>query len=272
MSDSETPPGPRGRLGAAPDTAAQRHSWRTGWNAGLLRAFWAHRPGSHPGRAGSSVRVSPRPAGGWVWILIMSGILVCLPVVGMVLGYLTRPPAGTASITPGGAYSEASQASAANIPKPAPGKPWLSASQAPPPTITSPTPAPIAPVTPPEIAAPAKPLAPMTTPAPQPPPVVPPLSVPAAAKAPFQAVTYPARHDKHFGGECEGQLTLNSTGLAFTCPGRPDSGLQVAINQIASADDNGVRLTSGKKYHFTIVGMNKGAERALFADWLSRLR
>ena len=85
-------------------------------------------------------------------------------------------------------------------------------------------------------------------------------------------MTYPARHDKHFGGECSGQLTLNSTALVFHCPGDPGSSIQVAINQIAAVDDNGIRLTSGKKYHFTISGMNKSAEKALFSDWLSRIR
>jgi hypothetical protein len=85
-------------------------------------------------------------------------------------------------------------------------------------------------------------------------------------------VTYPARHDKHFGSSCAGQLTLNTTGLVFSCPGDPESTIQVAANQIDSVDDNGIRLSSGKKYHFTISGMDKNAERALFADWLNRIR
>jgi len=85
-------------------------------------------------------------------------------------------------------------------------------------------------------------------------------------------MTYPARHDKHFGETCAGQLTLNSSELVFNCPGNPNDAIQVAINQIAGVDDNGIRLTSGKKYHFTISGMDKNGERALFADWLSRIR
>jgi len=85
-------------------------------------------------------------------------------------------------------------------------------------------------------------------------------------------VTYPARHDKHFGAGCSGQLTLNSTALVFNCPGDPGSGFQLPINQIDAVDDNGIRLLSGKKYHFTIPGMNKSAEKALFTDWLNRVR
>ena len=84
--------------------------------------------------------------------------------------------------------------------------------------------------------------------------------------------TYPARHDKRFGEGCSGQLTLNANGLEFTCPGDPDETLRAAFNQIASVDDNGIKLASGKKYHFTIQGMSKDAQRALFRDWFNRAR
>jgi hypothetical protein len=111
----------------------------------------------------------------------------------------------------------------------------------------------------------------MSTPAP-PPPATPPASGPLAGKAPFPAVTYPARHDKHFGDECSGQLTLNSSGLYFSCPGNSGEAVQADVNQIEDVDDNGIRLLSGKKYHFTIPGMSKDGERALFADWLIHVR
>jgi hypothetical protein len=102
-------------------------------------------------------------------------------------------------------------------------------------------------------------------PSPAPPPVV-------TTSIPFNAITYPARHDKHFGEGCSGQLTLNSTGLTFSCPDDPDGTVQVAINDIGSVDENGIRLTSGKKYHFTIPGMTKSGEQQLFTGWLSRVR
>jgi hypothetical protein len=95
---------------------------------------------------------------------------------------------------------------------------------------------------------------------------------PSGAQPAFAAVSYPARHDKRFGDPCAGQLTLNGVGLYFNCPGNPDEGVNVAINQIDAVDDNGIRLLSGKKYHFTITGMSKGDERQLFSDWLSRVR
>jgi len=202
-------------------------------------------------------------------MLVVLGILLCLPIAGMILGYLSRPPAGTASITPDGASSEASYG---RIPKPAPGRPLGAPSQAPPPTIAPPAPAPLAPESPPQIAIPQRPVAPVRTPVPQPSTPAPPPPVPAAGRTPFAAVSYPARHDKHFGGECAGQLTLNSTELVFHCPADPGSGFQVAIHQIDSVDDNGIRLVSGKKYHFTISGMDKRAERTLFVDWLNRVR
>lgn len=145
-------------------------------------------------------------------------------------------------------------------------------SEAPPPIATSPMPTPIAPASPPQVSAPPRPVAPMGTPTPSSPVAAPPPLVPAPGKAPFAAVTYPARHDKHFGEMCAGQLTLNSSELVFNCPGNQEAEIQVALDQIESADDNGVRLMSGKKYHFTISGMDKSGERALFADWLNRVR
>lgn len=85
-------------------------------------------------------------------------------------------------------------------------------------------------------------------------------------------MTYPARHDKRFGDGCSGQLTLNSNELVFQCPEDSRNSVQVAIDQIEAVDENGVRLTSGKKYHFSIPGMSKNSEQELFTGWLTRVR
>lgn len=271
MSDSDSPSGQRhGASGAT----AQRPSARQGWNPGLLlRALWSRVEHILSGAsAESSSSPTPRGTGNRMWLLILSGLLLCLPIAGMVLGYFKRPPAGTASIAVDGASTQATSDNAGKIPKPAAGRPMGSGSQAPLPSVTSPTPTPIAPLSPSQVAPPQNPIPPMGTPTPQSPTAVPPPSLTPPASGPFAAVTYPARHDKHFGGECAGQLTLNSSELVFSCPADPGSGFQVALNQIDAVDDNGIRLASGKKYHFTIPGMDKGAERALFADWLSRVR
>jgi len=90
-------------------------------------------------------------------------------------------------------------------------------------------------------------------------------------RAPFNPVVYSARHDKHFGG-CSGQLTLNTGGLSFHCPENPSDSIQVALNDIGAIDENGVQTLSGKKYHFTIVGMSKPASQQLFSNWLHQVR
>lgn len=203
-------------------------------------------------------------------MLFFWGILICLPIGGVILGYIRRPAAGTAGITSSTSTGGGSD-SGDKIPKPSAGRPMLPTSQAPPPTVTSPAPSQIAPVTPPPFSTPQTPLPPASTPAPPSPLPAPPPSSPAA-NASFAAVTYPARHDKHFGDECSGQLTLNATGLYFSCPGNAGEGVQAAVNQIDAVDDNGIRLLSGKKYHFTIPGMSKEGERAMFVDWLNHVR
>ena len=88
----------------------------------------------------------------------------------------------------------------------------------------------------------------------------------------YSPMTYPARHDKHFGDGCSGQLTLSSNDLVFQCPEDPHGSVQIAINEIQAVDENGVRLTSGKKYHFSIPGMSKNNEQELFTGWLTRVR
>ncbi len=93
-----------------------------------------------------------------------------------------------------------------------------------------------------------------------------------AARPAYAPLSYNARHDKVFGGSCSGQLVLSSAGLQFNCPNDPHGSLQIAISEISAVDENGVRLTSGKKLHFSIAGMTKPNEQALFADWFNRLR
>jgi hypothetical protein len=98
-------------------------------------------------------------------------------------------------------------------------------------------------------------------------------AIPATGpRPPFSPLVYQARHDKHFGGGCAGQLTLSAAGLTFQCPDDPGANLQVALNEIGAVDENGVQLTSGKKYHFSISGMNKSAEQLLFTNWLHQVR
>ena len=92
----------------------------------------------------------------------------------------------------------------------------------------------------------------------------------STSRAPYAPLFYNARHDKAFGG-CSGQLILSSTGLQFNCPGNSEASLQIAISEISGIDENGVRLASGKKLHFSISGMTKPNEQALFTDWFSRL-
>jgi hypothetical protein len=105
-------------------------------------------------------------------------------------------------------------------------------------------------------------------------PIVP--NVPATSvvpgRPPFTPLVYRAKHDKVFGGSCSGQLTLSSGGLVFNCPDDPHGSMQIAIAEIGAVDENGVRLLSGKKYHFSIPGMSKGGEEALFANWLHQVR
>jgi len=93
-----------------------------------------------------------------------------------------------------------------------------------------------------------------------------------SARPAYAPLSYNARHEKVFGGGCSGQLVLSSTGLQFNCLEDSHGSMQIALSEISAVDENGVRLTSGKKLHFTISGMNKPSEQALFTDWLKRLR
>jgi hypothetical protein len=119
---------------------------------------------------------------------------------------------------------------------------------------------------------PARPLSPapaVPSPAPN---TIPPAAPALGAKPPYTPVVYTARHDKVFGEGCSGQLTLDTSGLLFRCSDDPRGSLQVALDDIEAVDGNGVRLISGKKYHFSIAGMGRSNAEQLFSNWLSRVR
>lgn len=207
------------------------------------------------------------------WALFLLPIAVALGLVAAIAWYAARPN-GIRKATVIGSTSRVTSLLLANgsIPKPAPGKPFQAA---PPP----------APSTYVALPAPAvQPNQPAATDMPIPgqkigstvatAPVAP--TAPSAAnvppRAPFSPMVYRARHDKVFGGSCSGQLTLNSGGLVFNCSDDPHGSMQIALNEIGSVDENGVRLLSGKKYHFSIPGMSKGGEEAIFVNWLHQVR
>ena len=209
-------------------------------------------------------------------LLTVIVVLLLVPVGAVLLGYITRPAPGTASQAAGLSTNSSDNSTGDKIAKPPAGKPLITTSQAPLPVLSSPGPAPALPNQPPSglTGVPARPLTPapgvgnaaVPNTAPLPP-------VPGtAAKPPYTPMVYSARHDKHFGDSCAGQLTLDSTGLNFRCGDDSRGNVQVALADIEAVDSNGVRLTSGKKYHFSIAGMGKDSEQALFADWLSRVR
>jgi hypothetical protein len=167
-------------------------------------------------------------------------------------------------------------------PKPAPGKPFVAETQSslPVPTVWKPAPgspqSPWTPGTPPGgLQIPANPQQFPTAPQAAPPVGAPPPVQPAVpangSQSAFAPLVYQARHERHFGG-CAGQLTLSAAGLTFHCADDPEDSFQVALNQIGAVDENGIQLLSGKKYHFSIAGMNKNTEQALFANWLHRVR
>ena len=210
-----------------------------------------------------------------LWLVIVLLVLLPVPIVGALLGYFSRPASRTDGPEDGApAGISTDNAGQGTTSKPAPGKPLYPDMPAVPTSSVPQVPAPAAPRNPaaippppPQATVPLRPSnpAPVVIPSPAPPPVV-------TTSIPFNAITYPARHEKHFGEGCSGQLTLNSSGLTFSCGDDPNGNVQVAINEIGSVDENGIRLTSGKKYHFTIPGMTKIGEQQLFTGWLSRVR
>lgn len=203
------------------------------------------------------------------WAFVVFFALVLFPLAGMLLGYLSRP--GPGSVSQSSAGITTSPDTSARQAKPAPGRGKLPVSQVPPPAVAHAAPSTaLETQSPPSMAVPARPL---SSPAPALPNVAPNTPPPpAAANAPYTPMVYSARHDKVFGQGCAGQLTLDTSGLAFRCPDDPGSSFQFAIADIASVDGNGIRLNSGKKYHFSVAGMGRSNAEQLFANWLSRVK
>lgn len=258
--------------------ASSQGKWRRrGLKLGGLLAFLSPKK---PGQQDVAASSPSRPTRNWArsWIAMLSLLLVCIPIAAVLLGYLRRPAAGRQETSSSPLFGDSSLANGAKQ-KPAPGKPFPPPSEEPPapPVLVPPGPAGPAPGT--AQAAPSPHTSPHTPASPSinvpaPAPVIPaqPPVIPASPTPSVVPETFAARHDKRFGEECSGQLTLNATGLAFSCPDDSSETLRVTLNEIASADDNGIRLTSGKKYHFTIPGMSKDAAKALFRNWFNRLR
>ena len=203
------------------------------------------------------------------WPVVVVFALLVVPISAAILGYFSKPPAG--AFSPGS--SSSTGLTGAAKPKPAAGRPFAAVTEPPPvspaPQITIPT-APqdaVIAVAPRSLSSP-----PATASTAVPPPTAPPPGSNVVTKVPYAPVIYRARHDKVFGDACSGQLTLNSSELVFNCPDDPHGSLQVAIDEIGSVDGNGIRLMSGKKYHFSIEGMTKSGEEQLFVNWLTRVR
>lgn len=208
-----------------------------------------------------------KPSTPKAWLLLLA-----LPVAAAIVWYATRPVTIKRASDFGAAVRNPSLLlSGGSKPKPAPGKPLL---PTPPPAPSAPLPLPDPSIQATQPATTAIPIQPQNLAGAAPPaPIT--NTVPAAPVVPagaYSPVVYSARHDKLFGQGCSGQLTLNTTGLVFNCPDDPNGSVQIALSQIASVDENGVQLTSGKKFHFSISGMSKGGEEELFVSWLHHVR
>jgi len=204
-------------------------------------------------------------------VLILFALLILFPLGGIVLGYMARPRSGSTEQADAGLIANTPDNS--DKIKPAPGKPFLAKTETPPPVVMhQPPAAALDQQSPPAFSVPARPVSPAPVLPNSAPSVANPPAPGVAGNQPYTPVVYSARHDKVFGEGCAGQLTLDTTGLAFRCPDDPGSSVQVALGDIEAIDGNGVRLTSGKKYHFSIAGMGKSNAQQLFANWLSRVR
>jgi hypothetical protein len=261
---------------ATPTESIEKFSWRRWKNLALWRHLWTPGKRSADGTSAGLDRGSPAAPSRWKsWPVRVLLLLLVLPIAGVTIGYFTRLKAGTGAAAGPGAGSAIGSLAHGTTAKPAPGKPLVPVTQ-PPPASPAPQNSAPAPAQHPPAAAAAPPNT-VIAPSGAPPPPTPfknalPPAPTVTAGTPYPPVVYPARHDKHFGDSCSGRLMLNSSGLQFDCPDDPSGGVQVAINQIGSVDENGIRLTSGKKYHFSIPGMSKISEQELFADWFNRVR
>ena len=262
------------RQSSMPTANRSGASWRQVFKSAVEQSSWMRF------RRGGQ---DSRPAGGRLHLVLQSFsnrkvllISLLFVIVGALLvfgiiRYVTSPSVVKKIPAAGASRKSVLNLSGTAKPKPAPGKPFVAAPQQhlPLPTVwTQAQPAQQAPQT---AVTPQMPQSPMAAPQTAPLASAPPRPL-APAKSPFTPLVYSARHEKHFGGSCSGQLTLNAAGLIFQCPGDPNNSFQVALNQIGAVDENGIELVSGKKYHFSIPGMTKSGEEQLFSGWLHQVR
>lgn len=220
-------------------------------------------------KAGASLR-DPRARH---WILFSLPLLFAVVFMAVIAWYIARPnsthPFRKTQVTGNAAPS---LIPFSNKPKPSPARPFQ---PTPPPAPSAYLPLPSPAVQPQQpsgdLQVPGRAMPGTVAPAPIP-GATPTPAAPTAVRPQVSAITYHARHDKTFGGGCEGQLVLNSGGLVFDCPGDPRNSFKISLAEIGAIDDNGVRLLSGKKYHFSIRGMSKSGEESIFASWLHQVR
>jgi hypothetical protein len=85
---------------------------------------------------------------------------------------------------------------------------------------------------------------------------------------PAEGRRYPAKHKG--GDSCSGQLLLMAAGLDFVCPGDRGRSFTVGVDQVLDRDNDGIKLVTGKKYHFDVDGGGKQAVKLLFDEWVYR--
>jgi len=259
---------------ATPAGNSNSGSRRRGSKLDLLKSAWTSMTSGTPGGSVAGGRRNSRAAFLRRWLPLIGLVaLVAFPLGAILVAYLSRPAPGTARQVEAGGNST-DNGSGEKKSKPSAGKPMMPTSQAPPPVVMhQPPSAALEPQSPAGMAGmPARPLNPAPV-VPAPAPNAPlPATPGVGAKPAFTPLVYTARHDKVFGEGCSGQLTLDGSGLAFQCSEDPRSSVRLALDEIEAVDGNGVRLISGKKYHFSIAGMGKNNAEQLFSNWLRQAR
>lgn len=86
------------------------------------------------------------------------------------------------------------------------------------------------------------------------------------AATPDARLQFPAHH---LGAHhCEGELIFSSKTIEFHCFKNAKKNFTVEREAVDKADDNGIKLRSGAKYHFNIAGFTKDGTRSLFGRWV----
>ena len=83
-------------------------------------------------------------------------------------------------------------------------------------------------------------------------------------------MSFTANHKGVRNGCKGGTLTIDAARLVFRCPTDVAKDVAVARAEVKGADDDGVELLSGKKYHFDVEGKGKDATHRMFVDWVSQ--